>query len=165
MTGRTRFRRSAVFAQGLGVINDAGVESSLITRDRVVEGLPQVAQTVRVRATAAQVDAGFTVLAAIPGRRYRLVDFTLIAIGGNAAGATSVELRGTQTTAVNLASATVATLTQSTIVKPNTTGVTVLANGASLMANDVGTAITINRTGAALTGATNIDVILVYAIE
>ena len=52
--------------------------------------------TLRVRATTAQVNAGLTLLPALSYGKYRLVDATMIAIGGNAATATSVRISATQ---------------------------------------------------------------------
>lgn len=122
--------------------------------------------TERIRATVAQVNAGLTLLAALPGLKYRLVDFSVIAIGGNASGATTVDLLGTQaTSSVKLAAIAVAALTQSACVKPNSANVTLLADGASHVANDAATAITIGKTGGSLATSTNVDVILTYAIE
>lgn len=119
----------------------------------------------RRRCTAAEINAGVTLLAAVPGLAYRLIDCTLIAIGGAAAGATAVVILGTRSGAVTLISAAVAALTQSTVVKPNTASVTVLADGASFTPLDVNTAVTAGKTGGSLTGATNIDVIVSYALE
>jgi hypothetical protein len=105
-------------------------------------------------------------LAALPGYAYRLHDCTLISVGGAAAGATAVVIQGVQSTStVSLISAAVAALTQSAIVKPNTASVTVLADGASLVACDANTAITIAKTGSSLTTSTNIDVLLTFSIE
>lgn len=125
-----------------------------------------VVMNLRTRVTTAQVNAGLTLLAALSGYKYRLVDFSLIAIGGNAATATSVDLLATQSASgVTLAAAAVAALTRSTVVKPNTANVTVLADGASFVANDANTAITIGKTGSSLATATHVDVILSYVIE
>jgi hypothetical protein len=123
-------------------------------------------QTLRTRVTTAQANAGITLLAAKAGFKYRLVDFTLIAIGGNAATATSVRLRATQAASVvSLAVALIAALTRSTLVKPNTANVTVLADGASFVANDANTAITLDVDNNNLATATDIDVILQYVLE
>ena len=120
----------------------------------------------RVRATTAQVNAGLTLLPAIPGRKYRLHDVSLIAIGGAAATATSVDILATQSTSsVKLLAAAVAGLTQSTVLRAGAANAAVLADGASFVANDVNTAITIGKTGSALATATNIDVLLTYSVE
>lgn len=122
-------------------------------------------QTIRTRFSAAQINAGTALLPAVPGYAYRFIDYTLIAIGGAAAGATAVVVLGTRTGAVTLLSAAVAALTQSAIVKPNTANVTVLADGASFTPLDANTAITVGKTGGSLTGATSIDVIANYVLE
>lgn len=120
----------------------------------------------RIRVTLAEVNAGVTVLPAIAGRAYRLVDFTVIAIGGAAAALTALEVRGTRAAAaVIIASIAQANLTRSTLLKPNSTGVTVLADGASFTALDAGAAVTVIKDGADMTTATHIDVILSGVIE
>lgn len=119
----------------------------------------------RFRVTAAQVNAGYTLVPALAGHKYRLIDATIIAIGGAAAGATTVDLLGTQTTGVKLLAIAVAALTQSAVVKPDTANVTVLADGASFVANDANTAITVGKTGSNLTTATHVDISLTYAVE
>lgn len=125
-----------------------------------------ITRTLRTRVTTAQVNAGLTLLAAIAGLKYRLIDVTLIAVGGAAATATAVVILATQAAgSATLVSAAVAALTQSAVVKPNSANVTVLADGASFIQNDVNTGVTIGKTGGTLATATAIDVILTYAIE
>jgi hypothetical protein len=127
----------------------------------------QVVKHLRTRVTTAQVNAGHTLLPALAGQKYRLVDLALIAIGGNAATATGVLVRGTQSAAVvKLMDAKVAGLTQSTLLRIGTaTNGVILADGASFVANDANTAITIIKDGSDLATATNIDVLLSYTIE
>lgn len=123
-------------------------------------------QNLRTRVAVADINAGATLLAALAGFKYRVVDVTLVAIGGSAATATAVTIGATQSASgVALITAAVAALTRSTIVKPNSSNVTVLADGASLVANDANTAITIGKTGGTLATATHVDVILDYVIE
>jgi hypothetical protein len=119
----------------------------------------------RQRVTTANVNSGTTLLAAIPGLKYRVVDMALISIGGAASGATSVDIRATQSASgVNLLAAAVAGLTQNTLLRAGATNAAILAAGASFVANDVNTAITLNATGTLAT-STNIDVLLSYVIE
>jgi len=123
-------------------------------------------QTIRTRFTAAQINSGATLLAAVPGFAYRLIDVTLIAIGGAASGATDVRVLGTRSAgSVALIVAAVAALTQSAIVKPNSANVTVLADGATFTPLDVNTAVTIGKTGGSLATATHVDVIANYVLE
>lgn len=130
-----------------------------------VTSVPKV-RNLRQRVTVADVNAGLTLLAAVPGYKYRLVDATLIAIGGNAATATAVTISATQSAGtVVLISAAIAALTRSAVVKPNTANVTVLADGASFVVNDANTGVTIEKTGGSLATATHIDVILSYTLE
>lgn len=122
----------------------------------------------RTRATTAEVNAGLVLLAALSGYKYRIVDVTLIAIGGSASGATSVDIVTTQGgSAVRPIVAAVAALTRSAVVKPNSANVTVLADGASFVANDENTAVSVSKqaAGSNLATATHVDVILTYMIE
>jgi hypothetical protein len=106
-------------------------------------------------------------LPAIPGRSYRLVDLSLIAIGGNAATATGVLVRATQSaSAVTLMDAKVGGLTQNTLLRIGTaTNGLPLAGGLSFVANDANTAITIIKDGSDLATATHIDVLLSYVVD
>ena len=132
----------------------------------LVDGNTGGVQHLRVRTTTANVNAGATLLPAIPGRSYRLVDATMISIGGNAAGATAIRITGTQSaSSVQLVSNTVASLTQSTRVLAGVTAnSSILADGASFTACDANTAITLTASGT-LTTSTNIDVLLSYVVE
>jgi 7-cyano-7-deazaguanine synthase in queuosine biosynthesis len=122
--------------------------------------------TVRERVAAADVNAGATLAAAVKGMAHRLVDFTMIAIGGAAGTTTTVDILGTQSAAsAKLAAVGIAALTEDAIVKPDTGNVTMLAAGASYVANDENTAITIGVTGDDLDTATHIDVLLSYVTE
>lgn len=135
------------------------------TKNQMVRSDDQAdVQTLRTRATIAQINEGLTLLAAVPGYTYRLIDCTLIAIGGNVATATDVRILGTRTAgAVALIVAAIAALTRSDVVKP--ANVTVLADGASFTALDANTAVTVGKTGADITTATDVDVILNYVLE
>jgi hypothetical protein len=175
-------RGAAVFAGASGKVASSGsvfVGTALeaaTADDDVIEVLPGpntdilansgVVQHLRTRVTTAQVNAGHTLLPAVAGRSYRLVDLALIAIGGNAATATGVLVRGTQSAAVvKLMDAKVAGLTQSTLLRIGTaTNGVILADGASFVANDANTAITIIKDGSDLATATNIDVLLSYVL-
>lgn len=127
---------------------------------------PGAVRTLRVRTTTANVNAGATLLPAIAGRRYRMVDASMISIGGAAAGATAIRITGTQSaSSVQLVSNAVAALTQSTRVLAGVTASSsILADGASFTACDANTAITLTASGT-LTTSTHIDVILSYVIE
>lgn len=122
----------------------------------------------RQRCTTAEVNAGVTLLPAVAGYAYRIIDWTMIAIGGNAATATSVDIVGTRGAAeVRPAVVAVAALTRSAAVKPNSANVTLLADGASHTALDANTAVTVSKQsgGSNLATATHVDVIITYALE
>jgi len=131
----------------------------------IVTGL---ALNLRVRATTAEVNSGLVLLPTLAGYKYRITDLTMIAIGGNAATATSVDIVTTQGgSAARPFVAAVAALSRSAVVKPDTANMTVLADGASFTAMDVNTAVYVSKqaAGSSLATATHIDVILSYVIE
>lgn len=127
--------------------------------------VPYAVRTIRSRFTIAQVNAGATILAALPGYKYRMVDALAISVGGAAATVTTVDILGTQTTAAKLVAFAQASLTENTVLRAGGTGADVLAAGASFIANDANTAITIGKTGSNVATATHIDVVLSYVIE
>lgn len=123
-------------------------------------------QTVRTRFTIAQINAGATLLPAVPGFAYRLVDAQVIAIGGAVTGATDVRLLGTRAAgAVALLAVAVAALLQSAVVRAGAANAAVLADGASFTPLDANTAVTVGKTGGAAATATHVDVIAQYALE
>lgn len=127
---------------------------------------PNVVRSVRQRFTIAQVNAGATILAAVAGYKYRMVDVVGIAVGGAAGAVTTVDVLGTQSASgVKLAAFAQASMTRSTVLRPGVSGTTVLADGASHAPCDANTAITIGKTGSDVTTATHVDVILSYTIE
>jgi hypothetical protein len=119
----------------------------------------------RTRFTVAQVNAGATLVAAVAGIKYRMVNAAAIAIGGAVGATTTVDILGTVSTARKLVAFAQANLTQSTYLQPGVTGAAVLADGASFTVNDANTAITVGKTGDAITTATHIDVIFSYVRE
>ena len=123
------------------------------------------AQQLRTRLTVAQVNAGFTLLAALPGYKYRLLDAAAIAVGGAVTTVTTVDILGTQSTVKKLVAFGQAALTQSTLVRAGSAGGVLLADGASFAACDANTAITANITGSSITVATSVDFLLSYVIE
>lgn len=128
--------------------------------------LPNVLYNIRQRFTIAQVNAGVTLLAAIAGFKYRMVHCYAISIGGAAGSVTTVDVQATQgSSAVKLVAYAQASLTRSAVLKDGDSGAAVLADGASYVANDANTAITVGVTGSAVDTATNIDVIFDYVLE
>lgn len=146
--------------------------TGLVKPAKITTGAGPILQEIRTRVSAADVSDGYTLLPALAGFKYRIVDFDLVAIGADVADATTVDIGGTQSTAVKLFACDIGVLTRSRVVKPNTTVagspasvVTVLADGASYVACDADTAITIGVTGSDISGASDIDVVLSYAVE
>lgn len=127
---------------------------------------PGVVRQLRSRVTIANVNAGATLLPALANRKYRVCDAALISVGGAAGAVTTVDILGTQSSSsVKLLAGAQANLTQSTLVRAGGTGGTILADGASFVACDTNTAITIGKTGSSVTTATHIDVLLTYVVE
>ena len=122
-------------------------------------------QTQRFRVAIADIIAGYTILAALSGFKYRMIDCLAIAIGGAAGTVTTVDVLGTQSSSVKLFAFAQAQLTQSTVLRPGVAGCAVLANGASFVACDDNTAITVGQTGSDIATATSVDFILQYAID
>ena len=113
----------------------------------------------RRRVTLAEINAGVTLLPALYGYKYRCSDVRMISVGGAVGGATTVDVYGVQAGAtVKLLAVAIAALTQSAIVRAGAANATVLADGASFVENDINTAITCGKTGAAATTATAVDV-------
>lgn len=126
----------------------------------------QATQNIRQRFTIAEINAGATLLAAIPGHKYRMIRCTAISVGGAAGAVTTVDVLATQSTSsVKLVAYAQASLTQSAVLKDGGSGATVLADGASYVANDANTAITVGKTGSSVTTATHIDINFTYVIE
>jgi hypothetical protein len=153
-----------------GTLLGTALEAATADNDVIevlVDGNTGGVQHLRTRVTTANVNAGSTLLPAIPGRSYRLVDLSLIAIGGNAATATGVLVRATQSAStVTLMDAKVAGLTQNTLLRIGTaTNGLPLAGGLSFVANDANTAITIIKDGSDLATSTHIDVLLSYVVD
>ncbi len=123
-----------------------------------------VPMTLRTRTAIAAVNTGATLLAAVAGYKYQLIDAYAVAVGGAATTGTTVDILGTQSTAVKLVAFGQAALTQSTLVRAGSSGGVILADGASFVQNDVNTAITIGITGSSFTVATSIDTVLTYRL-
>ena len=121
---------------------------------------------VRQRFTIAQVNAGATLLAAITGFKYRLIDAYAIAVGGAVAAVTTVDILSTQAASgVKLVAFAQASLTQNTLLRAGESGAAILAAGASFVANDSGAAVTVGVTGDPITTATHVDFNALYAVE
>ena len=124
-----------------------------------------IVRNLRTRSTIAAVNAGATLLAAVTGYKYRIISATAISIGGAAAAVTTVDILGTQSSSVKLVAYAQASLTQSAVLKDGGTGAAVLTDGASYVACDAATAITIGKTGSSITTATHIDTNISYVLE
>jgi len=126
------------------------------------KGAAGVAFNLRHRVTTAEVNAGHTILTPPPEMAVRMIDCALIAIGGAASAADSVDILDGAT---KLLACAVAGLTQSALLRAGATDATVLADGASFVALDADDPVTIGVTGSDLATATHIDVLLTFSLE
>jgi len=132
----------------------------------VINAADAVALNHRHRVTIAEINAGHELLPAIAGKSYRMIQCQAIAYGGAVAATTTVDLLGTQGAGgVKLVAYAQASLTQSAVLVSGGTGAAVQADGASYIACNANTAITVGKTGADATTATGVDFILTYVIE
>lgn len=147
------------------VASDGESQLTTLTGERIW-GQESSVQNIRTRFTIAQINAGATLLAAIPGFKYRMVACSAISVGGAAAAVTTVDVLATQSTSsVKLVAFAQASLTQNTELKSGNSGAAILAGGVSYVANDANTAITVGKTNSDVTTATHIDVIFSYVVE
>lgn len=133
------------------------------TNKRVL--IPDTVRQIRTRFTIAEVNAGATLLAALPGYKYRMVACKAIAIGGNMGTLTTVDILATLSSSRKLVAFAQASLTRSAVLTDGGTGAAVLADGASYTANDANTAVTIGKTGGTGDTATHVDVLFEYVVE
>ena len=109
--------------------------------------------------------AGVVILPAIPLHTYRMVSAKMIAYGGAITQLTSVDLMGDDGSAAILVSYLQAQATENTVLFDGITGATVLAAGASYVANPAGVAISLIGVGTNETTADGVDLIIEYVIE
>lgn len=143
--------------------SESGVE--VLSLD-AANGVRSVPQNRRKRFTIAQINSGAELMPAVPGYKYRMLSAKAVAYGGAVGATTTVDILGTQgASSVKLVAFAQASLTQSTVLTAGVSGAAVLADGASFVACDAGTALTVGKTGSNLTTATGVDIILDYVIE
>lgn len=150
----------------IGSIAEAALTGDTTCSVRL-NGVSLVGRTMNVRRrfTIAEVNAGATLIPAVPGLSIRMIDAFGISVGGAAAAVTTVDIIGTVSTARKLVAFAQASLTQSTVLRAGGSGAAVLADGASFTQNDVSTAVTVGKTGSSVTTATHIDVNFTYSLE
>lgn len=151
-----------------GAVEHAAMAADAIEADNIADGAVGAAAlaagvvlSIRHRVSAAEVDAGHSLVTPPSGAAVRLVDAALIAVGGGAAGATTVDILDGTT---KLVAAAVAGLTQSALLRAGAANAAILADGGSFVALATDHAISIGKTGGALTGCTYVDVLLTYAL-
>lgn len=145
-----------------------GAAGSRYIKDVLVEF--GIAKGFRTRFSLVQLNAGQTLLPALPGVRWRGLAYSFIAVGGAATAATSVNIAATQAAAAaQLWVVTIAALTRSAQifsgVAPAAGAQTILADGASYAQCDANTAVTLANVGSAMTTLTFIDVFVDYVAD
>jgi hypothetical protein len=142
----------------------AGQRADRYVNDILVE--PGVPKILYRRLTLAEVNAGVTLLPALPGFAYTIVAAYVTAIGGAATANTTFDIKGTRGgSAVVIGAFGQAANTRSTrLTLGVTSGATALADAASFTRLDVNTAVTAINVGTAMTTATHEDVILEYFV-
>lgn len=132
-------------------------------------GSGYVVQSKRIVSTIAEVNAGVTLLPAIAGRGYQLVNVKMIAVGGavTSTNVTHLEVRGTQAaSSAVLYKVAKAQLTQSAVNTVGTASTVVLANGASFLPCDANAAVTLDPLGGTdAATATYVQVIIDYIVQ
>lgn len=116
----------------------------------------------RHRVTTAEVNAGHKLVDVPADLSFRLIDVKVIAYGGAITGLTTLDILDGSTKLVTFDQTY---LTQSTLLGVQSTGATLIADGASFTARTAGNDITIGKTGNAMATATGVDVILTYVLE
>lgn len=129
-----------------------------------------VVRTKKVNVTRAEMNTGKEILPAVSGRKYRMIDCRVIAVGANAAAtanATGVSINATQgASGVKLFEVNLAQLTRSAINRPGIASTLLLADNASFNVNDVNTAINAQAVaGSDLITVTSFQVEVVYVLE
>ncbi len=147
-------------AVSIGATNAASVAVGAATVPVTVSGAKPVLGIVR-RCTAAEVNAGYILLADAAGRTVTVLDCRMRAIGGAAADVTSVDL--VENTSGNLISRqVVAQLTENTICGAWTTNSVHTYTG---VAGTAGKGFTIIKNGSNIATATHIDVFVQYTLS
>ena len=151
----------------IGTVSKAALTADVTGQVRLNgQSLAGRTMTIKKEFTIAQVNAGATLVPALPGLKVRMHDALAVAKGGAVGAVTTVDIIGTLAAAARkLVAFAQANLTQSAVVRAGGTGGAVLADGASFNANDAGAAITVGKTGADVTTATHIIVELTYSLE
>ena len=118
----------------------------------------------RGNATTAQVNAGKTIVNAVSGRTLTVVGGWMRALGGNAGGTTSVDIKDTKATSPVVAVAcTQAGLTQNTILRFGTATTGEFNTSNTALTKNKG--LQIVKTGNDLTTATSVDYVVYYTVS
>lgn len=112
--------------------------------------------------TLAQLNAGFTFLAAAPDITYEVVDFYLIPTG-TFLTATDVRISDTSAGPIDVVTVAIANVTAGNVLQPGSAGATLGAGfGAQVTANK---GLQLRKTGSAATGGTSILVMVSFKVN
>jgi len=128
-----------------------------------------IAKTIRRRFLVAALTTAGVVFAEMPalvGVRWRIIDVTMIAIGGNVTTSTSINIAGVSAgVATELFVVAIAALTRSAVVRAGAANMVVLADGASYTQQDANAGITAHSVGGTPTVATAVDMFVEYVAD
>jgi hypothetical protein len=124
-------------------------------------GSPLVLATDRITVTLAQANAGYTLLPALAGVRYDILDYTILS-NGNFAAVTDYKIQDTADTPINVVTLAVAALTDGAIIVPGTANTTPGAGFTGPLT--MGKGVQIVKNGSAGTGGTSLVISLRYKI-
>ena len=153
---------TAVTATAAEINKLSGLTATAADLNKAAGAVGAFVQNVRVLATVAEVNAGKVLVATPTGKVARIVDSEVVAVGGNAGAVTTVDIKIGATVKITYAQAN---LTKDTLLRLDSTGVTLLAAGASFTAGADGEDITAIKAGADITTATHILFVLSFVFE
>jgi len=155
---------SFVVPSGASIDVESGGALEIAGSEVNLAGADPITYTLTNSVSLTELNAGKTLLAAVAGRTVTVVDWSVTAVGGNATAATALTLSDTAGSPVLIATIVVAGLAEDIVCKPNTA--THVDNGAAGIGLGLTAAkgITVEKTGSAMTTATDFTVCISYTI-
>lgn len=124
-------------------------------------GSPLALATDRITVTLAQANAGYTLLPALAGVRYDILDYSIL-VNGNFATVTDYKIQDTADTPINVVTLAVAALSDGAFLVPGTANTTLGAGYGGPLT--MGKGVQIVKNGSAGTGGTSLVISLRYKI-
>lgn len=139
-----------------------GVTATAADLNKAAGAVGAFVQNVRVLATVEEVNAGKVLVATPTGKVARIVDAEVTAVGGAVGAVTTVDIKIGATVKITYAQAN---LLENALLRLDSTGVTLLAAGASFTAGADGEDITAIKAGDDITTATHVLFVLSFVFE